>query len=358
MEVIHMPGAAPSRIPAPPCPHCGGTAVCGYGSFRLKDGTRQKRFLCRSCGRTFHRLTNTPLHYLKKRDRWSRFVSGMVEGLTLRHAAEQLGVHVATTFRWRHRLLLQLASRPQPVLEGRVLAADTFVPYSEKGSRRTNGPGAYGVRQAARNRNRPVVGTTAPVPGQGPGLRPFRSLADGKPTCVLLAATGVEQVVIPISHGRPTADRLAGVLQGLLANGAELQTEGLAPYAEACARLGVRSHTPPGILARVTDTPGLLQFTRSLHPWLRRFRGVATKYLSRYLGWYQLVRAPKANAAQLALLTLKTQSETPRPITNNCREQGGRATRDPLSPTPAGAAPGRPSLPHPQWPQRLQRAAR
>ena len=273
---------------APPCPHCGGGAVHGYGSFRRKDGTRQKRYLCRSCDRTFHQLTGTPLNYLKKRDRWPLFLDGLVAGWTLRHSAALLGVHLATAFAWRHRLLAHLSLQPQPVLSGSVTASEAFVPYSEKGSRKTFGPGSYGARCAAT-----------------PGRRPFRRFIDGKPTCVLLACAGKQHAVVPISRGRPGPVQLCLVLKQILGIGSALMAEVTALYAETCRSLGIHLQYPSDA------AKGALRFHRTFHPWLRKFCGVATRYLEHYLSWYRLVRIPAATSSQAALLTLVRESHTP-----------------------------------------------
>lgn len=278
-----------TRTAAPDCPHCGGSAVSGYGSFSLKDGTRRKRFRCRPCDRTFHRLTGTPLNYLKKRELWPRFLGGMVEGWSVRHTAGELGIHKGTAFNWRHRLLGALSCQPQPVLAGNVAAAEVFVPYSEKGSRKTSGPGARGVRRG----------------------RPFRRFIDGKASCVLLARAGEEHAVLTVSHGRPGPDALCAVLQPILAAKSTLWAAGEAPYAQACSRMGVHHQHPwaPAIPARDRLAH---RITWTLLPWLKRFHGVATRYLEHYLAWYRLVRIPAAASPKAALITLLTETHTPR----------------------------------------------
>lgn len=45
--------------PQPACPRCGSDRTHRHGFFRWKDGAYRRRFLCRSCGRTFNRHTDT-----------------------------------------------------------------------------------------------------------------------------------------------------------------------------------------------------------------------------------------------------------------------------------------------------------
>lgn len=291
-----MPESARSPVTAPSCPHCSSGAVSGYGSFPLKDGTRQKRYRCKGCDRTFNLLTGTPLHYLKKRDLWSRFLNGIIEGWSVRRSALILGIHDATAFRWRHRLLSSLSCQPQPVLTASVAATEAFVPYSEKGSRRTFGPGAWGIRAVRKLQN-------------GPGRSRFRRFIDGKPSCVLLASTGKEHAVITLGRGHPEAEQLCAVLKQVLGPGVKVQGEGCAPYEVACQRLGMSAPQPA---EKACLSREVRRLNRAFYAFLLGFRGVATRYLEHYMAWYRLVRVPAATSPRAALLTLIAESFTPR----------------------------------------------
>ncbi|HEY3364902.1 MAG TPA: hypothetical protein VGK74_07625 [Symbiobacteriaceae bacterium] len=197
----------------------------------------------------------------------------MAEKLSVRGTAATLKIQVATAFRWRHRLLSALCSQAQPVLSGRVAAGEAMVPYSEKGSRKTRGPGAHGRRCR---------------PGAASG-RPFRRFADGKAACVLLACAGEQHVVTIAGRAGLAPAELHACLARVLGAGAELWAWGLAPFAEACRRLGVRYlktaiQGAPGW----SPTPGrgVDKLRGQLYGWLRRFNGVATRYLRHYLVWY------------------------------------------------------------------------
>ena len=287
-----QPGPHGSLVRSPnglQCPQCRGDRIHGHGSFPLKDGTRQPRYRCLACDKTFNHHTGTPLAYLKKRDRWERLAGCMVQELSVRQTAAALDVQVATAFRWRHRLLSALGRRPQPSLTGTVAAGEAFVRYSEKGSRHTSGPGARGSRC-------------------GHGRRPFRRFIDGKPSCVLLACAGEQQAGVIVSRGRPRPEDLVGRLKDLLEAGVELCASGRAPYAEACRRLGIAHWEASGQGSAV----GFAHLSRSLnrlrmglYGWLKRFHGVATRYVSNYLTWHlfteRTFRLPAATAGQQLL---------------------------------------------------------
>ena len=258
------------------CPRCGSDAVGPHGSFPLKDGTRQPRYSCHACDKTFSRNTGTPLAYLKKRDRWERLADCLVQGLSLRQTAAALQVQVSTAFRWRHRLLSALDRRPQPPLTGKVAATEAFVRYSEKGSWHTDGPGSRGSGKRL------------------PGRRPFRRFIDGRPSRVLLACNEEHQAAVIAGQGRTTPEGLQGCLGPLFKAGTEvcpsiLSPADMASYAEACRRLGLTlleagGQWAAGTLAHLGRRVDW--FRMGLYRWLARFHGVATRYLQNYLAWH------------------------------------------------------------------------
>lgn len=256
-------GPCPAWVAA--CPHCASERTFKYGSFARKDGSRQPRRICRSCGRTFNENTGTPIHYIKKRSEWRRLPQVMANSETVRRTAAILGISRDTAFRWRHRLLAAVADRPQPTLSGQVGAGEAYIRYSEKGSRGTLGPGA----------RRTVAASTQ---------RRFRRFVDGKPSCVLLACSEKHQVSVIIGAGRPALGDLRACLQRILMPGTVLQAAGMGPYSLACQGLGVHHTATRDTASRKVD-----RVRSGLYGWLRRFRGVATRYLPHYLAWHRVV---------------------------------------------------------------------
>jgi transposase-like protein len=250
------------------CPHCASNRTCKHGSFTRSDGSRQPRRICRTCGRTFNENTGTPIHYIKKRSEWRVLPKVMARSETVRRTAAILGVSRDTAFRWRHRLLAEVDRRPQPTLSGRVGAGEAYIRYSEKGSRRSMGPGA---RRSAND------GTQ----------RRFRRFIDGKPSCVLLACSETQRVSVVVGAGRPGTGGLRACLHRIVAPGTVLEATGLGPFALACQGLGVHHVETMGAGARAAD-----RLRSGLYGWLRRFRGVATRYLHHYLAWHRAVARP------------------------------------------------------------------
>jgi len=285
------PRLSPAVRP-PACPNCGSDRLQGHGSFKWKDGTRRQRIYCRACRTTFNPHTGTPLHYLKKREEWARQGPGLGQGLSVRAMARSLGVRIPTAFGWRHRLLTALSAHPQPLLSGQVAISEAYVSYSEKGSRTSSGPGAWGVR---RGRGLSAANRKAKAKS------PFRRFVDGKPSCVLLVYGGARRTAVTVGQGRPGQDVLESCLKRLFLKGTELWSSGLLSFTEVSRRLRLRCREPkvaatlPGAGRVLSGVEGL---RRQLYGWLSQFFGVATRYLDNYLTWCRLVRltAPRSSA--------------------------------------------------------------
>lgn len=252
------------RAEAPPCPHCGHCRVWRHGHFRLKGGGQQERYRCTGCGRTFNRLTGTPLAYLKKRDRWPALLACMAASLPVRQTASWLQVHPETAFAWRHRLLGALPPRPSLPLTGEVHTEVCYFRYSEKGQRR-------------------------PVPPPAAPFQRHRSIHQKMVAVLLARAQPAESVALVLGRGRPTPQLLADTLKPMVGPGAVVHSGSLAPFGAACQAIGVPFHGGPGALAGRWATLML----GKLHDWIRRFRGVATRYLPNYLVWFRSLCRPR-----------------------------------------------------------------
>ena len=119
---------------APVCGHCKSEA---FGSWGVASGLR--RYKCKCCSRTFNALTGTPLAQLHRREAWLEYARALVDGVSLRKAAERCGIHLETSFRWRHRFLASAKTAKAKAVTGIVEADETFIRKSAKGSKKITG---------------------------------------------------------------------------------------------------------------------------------------------------------------------------------------------------------------------------
>src|SRR4051794_36162676 len=144
---------------APRCPHCGAEKLQRWGS---ASGLR--RYRCATCRKTFNALTGTSLARLRKKACWLRYGEALAAGVSLTKAAAHCGVHLTTSFRWRHRFLRAPAAARE-ALGGVVEADETFFRRSHKGS-------AGGAVAASRPRDGRAGAASRPASA---GSRPSRS---------------------------------------------------------------------------------------------------------------------------------------------------------------------------------------
>ena len=230
-----------------------------------------KRYFCKGCGKTFNALTGTPLARLRRKDCWTEFAASLSEGDTVKASAERCGVAGSTAFRWRHRFLRTVTAGAIK-LRGIVEADETFVLMSRKGERKLD--------RKARRRG---------------GKASKRGLSDEQvPVLVAADRSGATvSAVLPAV----SAAHLQAVLGPVLDQDALLVTDGCSSYPPCAAALGV-SHEALNQTAGERFRGELhIQTVNSRHErlktFLRRHRGVATKYLDSYLRWFHLAVLPR-----------------------------------------------------------------
>ncbi len=189
----------------------------------------------------------------------------MLESFTIRKAANELGINKNTSFRWRHRFLMNPTLHKPEHLTGIVEADEPFFLESHKGE--------TGLNRAPRKR-----GGKAPKRGVS---------AEQVPVLIVRDRSGVtSEAILP----RVTSGTLAEVLTPLLDSDAILCSDGHPSY-QAFSRESGMSHRPVNLAAgyRVIDKAFHVQnvnaYDSRLKGWMLRFHGVATKYLDHYLGW-------------------------------------------------------------------------
>lgn len=244
------------------CPHCRSTVVVRNGH---ADGLQ--RYKCRACKRSFNALTGTPLARLRQKGKWLVQAEAVREGLTIKQAAARLKVAPSTAFRWRHRFLALPKTVQAQCLVGIAEADETFFLHSCKGQRRlARKPRRRGGRAAKRGLSKEQV-----------------------PVLVARDRSGATANIILAADGK--AD-LVAALKPLLPFDTILCTDGSSVLAAAVKEIGV-AHRPVNVCAGQRVAAGVYHiqnvnaYDSRLKNWIRRFHGVATKYLDSYLGWFR-----------------------------------------------------------------------
>ena len=250
-----------------PCPHCG----CGR-KHRCGQASGLQRFRCLHCGRSHNALTGTPLARLRRKECWLPYLQCVLESRTVRDAAQVVGVHRTTSFRWRHRFVPgAMRDRPQ-TLSAVVEADETYRLESQKGSR--------SLRRRPRKRG---------------GVAKRRGI-NREHDCLLVARDRSGQTLdFHTGRGQVTVAQLHKCLKPVLPADVLLISDGAVSYRRFAAQAGI-THEALNVQAGDRARGAIhIQNVNSWHSrfknWLVRFRGVASRYLINYSGWQRLLDA-------------------------------------------------------------------
>ncbi len=248
---------APSK-----CPHCAEPKLRPWGSSHGLP-----RYRCAVCHKTCNPLTGTPLARLRKREQWLSYAQALINGFSIRQAAKQCSVNKNTSFLWRHRFL-QLASQHQAKHEEGIVEADeTFFLESFKGQRSLPRPA----------RKRGGVGRTR---GTNDDQIPVLVVRDRHKATADFILNKVDK------------KQINDALSPLVDKDAILCTDGAAVYSSFAKKSGIKHEViySKGPRARgVFHIQNVNAYDSRLKEWMRRFHGVATKYLHNYLGWRRML---------------------------------------------------------------------
>ncbi len=247
------------------CPRCGTAHV-------VRNGTAHglQRYKCRGCHKTFNALTGTPLARLRMKGKWLCQTGVLRDGVTVTEAAKRLDVARSTAFRWRHRFLSLPKTVKATALAGIAETDETYFLQSFKGQRKglLRPPRKRGGHAAKRGTSReqiPVLVARDRAGNTADAILP----ADDKASVVAALGPLLPKDIILCSDGSST-------------------------LAAAAKALGV-AHRPIKLSAGIRIVAGVYHvqnvnaYDSRLKAWIRRFHGVATRYLDSYLGWFRAI---------------------------------------------------------------------
>jgi len=246
---------------APVCPHCQSERVVKWG---FANGLR--RYRCKPCRVTFNALTGTPLAQLHKRELWIGNAQALVDGIALRKVAARLGIHLETAFHWRHRFLTEPKALKPKTLEGTVEADETYFLHSQKGARKLERPAR---KRGGKAKKRGLSAEQVPV---------------------LVARDRTKATTDQILEDRSTKS-IEAVLGPIMSKSAVLVSDGAGAYRAFAGQASI-PHVALNLSAGehiwgIYHIQNVNNYCSRLKTWMRRFNGVATKYLDSYLGWHR-----------------------------------------------------------------------
>jgi transposase-like protein len=247
------------------CPHCSCTTLYKWGI-----NANIQRYKCKACNKTFNALTNTPLARLRHKEKWSDFAQDVIDGKSILDSAKHCSVDKSTTFRWRHRFLQIPSSKKAQHLEGIVEADETYFLNSHKGNN-------HDLDRASRKRRSKAT---------------KRGLSSEQIPVLIVRDRNRHTTDAILQHSN--TQEITKVLSPLVDEDILLCSDGN-PIYQAFAKAKHITHKVINASAGEHTKEGAYHiqnvnaYDSRLKNWMRRFHGVATKYLENYLEWMRIL---------------------------------------------------------------------
>lgn len=227
------------------CPHCKSEDVIKYGSY---NGIQRYKCKNNKCERTFTKQTASPFRYSKKfKENCHKYKELYEKGLTIRECAEVLNISIVTSFFWRHRFLYNLkqVNYVEKLCDyaelTRVVLLENF-----KGDRYSKNKEKDKISIVnAMNKSIDIISIIAARNHLG-----FRELKEN-------IEPRIDKKAIAVAF-------LDGRLQAF------------SDKHNTINKIRIR---------RIDITPIDASYSVKIKRWLKKFRGVATKYIDHYLSW-------------------------------------------------------------------------
>lgn len=269
------------------CPICGSTHVVRNG--RRADGTQ--KYICRDCKKHFVVSSDSIVSGTRKDlSVWEKYISCMMQGLSIRKTAEACHISKNTAFYWRHKILDALQNMAESVtLNGIVEADETFFAVSYKGNHTRS---KFKIPRKSHHRG---------------GETHTRGLSHEQ-VCVPCAVNRSGLSIAKISNcGRVSAGNLDNAFKGRIAERSTLVTDEMNSYIRFAKDNDLhliqvkRGKNKKGIY----NIQSINNYHSRLKKFMSNFNGVSTKYLNNYLIWHNFVNYAKETDVEKYNILLK-----------------------------------------------------
>lgn len=252
------------------CPHCGSKSFNKWGT-----RSNLQRYKCKECKKTFNVLTNTPLARLRHKEVWQDYAKDLINGVSLRKSADHCNVDKNTTFRWRHRML-QIPKDMKVPLHGIVEFDETYFLESHKGERDLEKPRKRGGRAKQRGISKEQTSVMIIRDRNGNTDDAIIEKSD-KETISKVMKPILTKDVLLCSDSKPSYVAFSNKEH----------------YKHETINLAKKEY----VKDEIYHIQNVNAYDSRLKRWMRRFNGVATKYLSSYLGWLRMLDREKTLTA-------------------------------------------------------------
>jgi len=224
------------------CPHCLSHRVVSKGNYK-----KRKRYLCRDCGKSYNDLTRTPFSGIHNLDKIKKYLNCLINGNSIRKAADIVEISVTTSFSWRHKLLNGLRRLPSPKMKNVKEVLELEMPYSHKGQ-----------RSRLSNVQR-------------------KSKVSAVFVCDRTGKLDSESVTYCNRESNPIFRRIQEISNSHTDIICSPNLANIIDIKDVNIKTTHSSYSQPHLVQQTVNT---------WQAWMKRFHGVATKYIANYLHWF------------------------------------------------------------------------
>lgn len=227
------------------CPHCLSTHITLNGKSPNKQTQRYK---CKNCQKTFKATTGTPTHWMHNREKITKYIEALQNGYSIRKAAIFAQISKNTSFAWRHKFLSSIPENTTNTFNEKQHTIKIIkTPYSAKGRKKAPEKFTNTTKTILINNKGQI---------QLHKINPFKLV---KHTTKILQQNN-------------TISEVCTFPSKLLTN--------------SIKQTNVKKIKIRNLIKQLVEQTNSQE--KKLNIWMKRFRGVATKYLQHYWKWFCL----------------------------------------------------------------------
>lgn len=263
---------------------------------KTKNGVQ--KYICSDCKLTSSETTNTVVCHSKLSfEIWRNVIDNLLNGFSLRRIAEENNISLLTSFRLRHKVLCALKNFINSIkLFGDIQSDEKYFSINLKGTKPENMPRYSKKRTSV--------------------LSSYKGISHHK-VCVVSSIDENDNLLLKIvGLGRCTTNMLKESLGEKLNNAKSIIADSASAYQKFCKEYKLTLNAIPsgfhsdGVF-NISEINGIHS---QLEVWLKKFRGISTRHLQKYLDWFVYIFTMKK---RFLLNKIKTESYSTLLIDNN-----------------------------------------
>lgn len=251
------------------CPYC------EKRSRMIKKGFNKgkQRYQCKACKHIFTFDSHTITMYSKiERSMFLKIVLDTLNCISIKKTAADLDLSIQCVFENRHKLLCaleEMINQENTKLSGTIEFDETYELESQKGNRN--------IKRKARKRG-------------GPSR--FRGLSHEQVCIVTTTDRDGHEIYKVVGFGKPTTNSILENFNGMLAEKSIVYTDGAFCYDQLiekhkCRLVQLKTYTAYNQVEHLNTLNSVHSLIKTQ---LAAFRGVATKYMNRYMSLFVFIR--------------------------------------------------------------------